>query len=276
MPPSMLMPFQGRRPADKPRDDDASNDMIHVTTHFTDLIPAARALAERLALPYGEDPAAAAQFSLLLTPEHLCLQDNQSNAKPLVIDFLTAQMTYRRQHASVKRETLARAMGLKNQTTPTIVDATAGLGRDSFILASLGFEVTLLERSPIIQVLLEDGIRRARLDPTVGTIANRLHLITQDASTWLPTLTAASHPEIIYLDPMFPERNKSALVKKEMRIFHAIVGDDPDADQLLPLALTCATKRVVVKRPRLAGHLANLTPSFSQTGSSCRFDIYLI
>jgi 16S rRNA (guanine1516-N2)-methyltransferase len=249
--------------------------VINIATRFPDLEPKAIALAKRLALPYVENLVPAADYSLLLTPDHLCLQDNHSKSLPLIIDFLSPQTTYRRQRTSLKRETLARAMGLKNHTTPKIVDATAGLGLDSFILACLGFEVTLLERSPIIQALLEDGIQRAQLDPTVAPIANRLHLITQDTTLWLQTLTEDAHPDIIYLDPMFPTRTKSALVKKEMRIFHDIVGDDPDADQLLRLALTCAAKRVVVKRPRLATHLADLTPSFSQTGSSCRFDIYL-
>jgi 16S rRNA (guanine1516-N2)-methyltransferase len=249
--------------------------VINVATRFPDLQPEAIALAKRLALPYVENPTVTADYSLLLTPEHLCLQDNHTKSLPLTIDFLAPQITYRRQRTSLKRETLARAMGLKNNTTPKIVDATAGLGLDSFVLACLGFEVTLLERSPIIQALLEDGIQRAQKDPAVGPIANRLHLITQDTALWLRTLPQDAHPDIIYLDPMFPTRTKSALVKKEMRIFHDIVGEDPDADDLLRLALTCATKRVVVKRPRLATHLADLPPSFSQTGSSCRFDIYL-
>jgi 16S rRNA (guanine1516-N2)-methyltransferase len=248
---------------------------INVSTHFTDLKPRAEVLAKRLTLPYVDDQANEADYSLLLTPDHLCLQDNHSKSLPLIIDFLSGPMTYRRQRTSLKRETLARALGLKNHTTPKIIDATAGLGRDSFILACLGFEVTLLERSPIIQALLEDGIHRAQQDPIVGPIAKRLHLLTIDTRQWLQTLPANEHPDIIYLDPMFPERNKSALVKKEMRIFHDLVGEDIDADELLTLALTCATKRVVVKRPRLATPLANLTPSFSQTGSSCRFDIYL-
>jgi 16S rRNA (guanine1516-N2)-methyltransferase len=164
-------------------------------------------------------------------------------------------------------------MGLKSHSTPKILDATAGLGRDSFILASLGFEITLLERSPIIHALLEDGIKRAGADAETAPIVERMHLIQTDAIHWMQTHAPF---DIIYLDPMFPERNKSALVKKEMRIFQDVIGDDADANALLTAALACATKRVVVKRPRLAAYLAELTPSFSQTGSSSRFDIYLI
>ncbi len=248
--------------------------IINVVTHTPTLLSEAKALAAELQLPYSNSIEQTG-YSLILTPDHLCLQHNTSKSLPLKIDFLAGKSAYRRQHASLKREALARAMGLKNNTHPKIVDATAGLGRDSFILAGLGFEVTMLERSPIIQALLADGIRRAIADPIVSNIAKRLHLISTDAKTWLTELPATERPEIIYIDPMFPTRTKSALVKKDMQIFHDIVGEDPDADSLLPLALTCATKRVVVKRPRLAPHLANMTPSFSQTGTSCRFDVYL-
>jgi 16S rRNA (guanine1516-N2)-methyltransferase len=247
--------------------------VINVMTHETELIPAAEALAGALSLPFGET---AADFSLLLTPEHLSLKDNHATSKPLVIDFLSTQMRRRGQQAGLKRESLARALGLKKQTQPRIIDATAGLGRDSFILACLGFRVTLLERSPIIHAILADGLRRARTDLSIGPIVERMELIQTNALTWLAALPKSALPELIYLDPMFPERQKSALVKKDMQIFHALMGEDTDADQLLTLALTCATQRVVVKRPRLANYVANRTPSFSQDGSSCRFDIYLI
>lgn len=247
---------------------------INVVTNTPALQAEALALAKQLHLAYSNDTIQT-DYSLTLTSEGLCLQQNTTKSLPLKIDFLSGKAAYRRQHTSLKREALARAMGLKNNTQPTIVDATAGLGRDSYILAGLGFDVIMLERSPIIQALLADGIKRATADPIASNTAKRLHLITMDAKQWLAELPEAERPDIIYLDPMFPARTKSALVKKDMQIFHDIVGEDPDADNLLPLALTCATKRVVVKRPRLAPHLATITPSFSQTGSSCRFDVYL-
>jgi 16S rRNA (guanine1516-N2)-methyltransferase len=210
-----------------------------------------------------------------LTPEFLGLQKTGTKSLPLYIDFLSGKLDYRRHHTSLRREAIARAMGLKNHTTPYIVDATAGLARDSFILACLGFEVTLLERSPIIHALLEDAIQRAMQDAAAAVIVQRLNLIQTDAVTWLQALDREKRPNIIYLDPMFPERKKSALSKIDMRIFHDIVGDDPDADALLQAALPCATQRVVVKRPRLAASLAGPAPSFSLAGSSNRFDIYL-
>lgn len=193
--------------------------------------------------------------------------------KPTV-DFLSGKMKYRRQHTSLRREALARALGLKNiMPHPTIIDATAGLARDSFILAALGFEVTLLERSPVIHALITDGMQRALKDPETAPIIARMHLIQADAISWLKNHDP--RPDLIYLDPMFPERKKSALPKKNMRIFHEIVGDDLDAAALLETALACAASRVVVKRPRLAATLAGPRPSFSISGSSSRFDVYL-
>lgn len=198
------------------------------------------------------------------------------------IDFLSKKITHRREHTSLKKETLAKAMGLKGpkdaltlRNLPRIIDATAGFAQDSFILASLGFEITLLERSTTIYTLLTAAMTQAKQDPNVEPIINRMHLIQTDSIQYLASLKSKEKPNIIYLDPMFPERKKSALNKKEMRFLHETVGDDPDADQLLRIALACATERVVVKRPRLALPLADLKPTYCLAGSSSRFDIYL-
>ena len=247
---------------------------LAVYTDIPDLKARAEKIAQRLNLPFVLEWEHF-DYLLVLESNHLSIKKSGYKALPLSIYFLSGKMTYRRQHASLRRETLARAMGLKNKATTTIVDATAGLGRDSFILACLGFEITLLERSAIVHALLADGIERASQDEQTAIIAKRLNLIHTDAILWLQQLQPQDRPNIIYLDPMFPERNKSALVKKEMRMFHEIIGEDLDADALLTSAMACATQRVVVKRPRLAPHLAGLKPSYSMEGSSSRFDIYL-
>jgi 16S rRNA (guanine1516-N2)-methyltransferase len=234
----------------------------------------AEKLAAELAIPF--DASLATDYSLHLTTAGICLQKNNSSSSPLIIDFTQGKAAYRQQNTSLKREALARALGLKNHTQPYIVDATAGLGRDSFILAGLGFEITLLERSPIIQVLLEDGIARAQQNEKTATAAKRMRLFKNNAIEWLQTREPQERPDIIYLDPMFPTRTKSSLVKKDMQIFHDIVGNDDDGAQLLTTALACATQRVVVKRPRLAPTLTDITPTFSHIGKSCRFDVYLI
>ncbi len=239
-------------------------------------LPRAKNLAKKLHLPIISDVSQSEDYILLVSDKYLALQQPNTRSTPFYIDFLSKKLTYRRQHATVRRETLARALGLKHTTQTTIVDATAGLARDSFILAALGFEITLLERSPLITELLMDGFHRARLDAKVAPIVQRMHLIQTDAVTWLRQHSGASRPEIIYLDPMYPDRNNTALAKKDLRIFQEIIGADSDSALLLPAALTCATKRVVVKRPRLSENLADIPPSFSQEGSSSRFDIYLL
>lgn len=237
----------------------------------------AKVLAERFHLPLALSAQECFDYKLILTPDYIALQKTDDRSSPLYIDFLQGKMNYRAQHASIKKEALARAMGLKNHTHPKIVDATGGLAADSFTLASLGFEVTLLERSPIIYLLLEDGIRRAKEDPSIAPIVNRIQLVHADAMKWLQGLAGRDRPDIIYLDPMFPERKKSALPKKKMLILHDVVGEDADAGMLLEVALACAIKRVVVKRPRLAEMLAlSPAPSFSLLGSSSRFDVYLL
>ena len=242
----------------------------------------ARKLAETLDLPFLDNPlseplseaVATYDYLLIYTPTYLGLHASGENlASPFYIDFLSGKLLYRQQHASRKKELLARAMGVSPREHPIIVDATAGLGRDSFILASLGFHITLLERSPILHALLTDAILRASLDPRLLPVMKRMHLIKTDSITWLSKQPPA---DIIYLDPMFPERKKSALSKGNMQIFHDIVGADPDAGLLLETALSCAITRVVVKRPRLAEPLSGIKPTYSLSGNSSRFDIYII
>jgi 16S rRNA (guanine1516-N2)-methyltransferase len=194
---------------------------------------------------------------------------------PMVIDFVSGKLAYRRKYGHAGGEAISRAVGIKKGHRPTIVDATAGLGRDAFVLATMGCRVHMIERSAVIATLLEDGVRRAEQDETIGRVLkDKLSLTCGDSRQELQRLPFT--PEIIYVDPMFPPKEKSALVKKEMRILHHLVGQDEDADELLTIALTTATNRVVVKRPAYAGYLAGITPQTSITTKNHRFDIYLI
>ncbi len=250
----------------------------HIAIYPTtpEMEPSARALAHHLSVPLLTHPEEQYAYLLLVTPNYIGLQKQASRLQAVYVDFLTNTWRQRLEQLSIKKEALARALGLKSQTRPRIVDATGGLARDSFIIAALGFDLTLLERSPIIYTLIHDGIKRAAQNSRLHDTTKRLQTAQTDAIIWLNQLKDQDKPDIIYLDPMFPEKKKSALPKKEMLIFHDIVGDDQDADSLLSTALACATKRVVVKRPRLSNYLkASRAPSFSLTGSSCRFDIYL-
>jgi 16S rRNA (guanine1516-N2)-methyltransferase len=202
---------------------------------------------------------------------HDCLElhaPTNKNFKPLRIDFVTGKANHRR--IFFGKELIAKAVGISKKNLPHVIDATAGLGRDAFVLASLGCEVSLIERSPIIYQLLQDALNRASDHEATEAITGRMKLYHGDAQVLLPTLQA----DVIYLDPMYPERKKSALVKKEMRILRDINGDDLDADALFAIAMKSDAKRVVVKRPKLAENIAEIPVSFSYSGKHTRFDVY--
>ncbi|MBU4263887.1 MAG: class I SAM-dependent methyltransferase [Proteobacteria bacterium] len=232
----------------------------------------AELLAARLAIPVLAEKDNC-DFLLAVTGDRLELR--QSGARtpgPVFVDFTSGTLRYRRQFGGGRKEALARAVGLKANRCPSVLDATAGLGRDSFILASLGCRVLLVERSAIIAALLEDGLARTVRDPELAAIVARMQIIHADCLT-LDHL--APSPDVIYLDPMYPHRSKSALVKKEMRLVRALVGDDSDASQLLDWALGQKVARVVVKRPQGAPTLDDRKPAFVINGKNSRFDIYL-
>lgn len=153
-----------------------------------------------------------------------------------------------------------------------MVDATAGLGRDAFVLASHGARVTLLERSALVAALLADGLRRAQeAGGPAAAAAQRMTLQQADARQWLGERTAP----VIYLDPMYPGGPRRARPGKAMELLQRLLGEEPDPAELLAAARAAATERVVVKRPRRAPPLAGLTPHHSLTGRSTRFDVYL-
>ena len=195
-------------------------------------------------------------------------------------DFTSPGVRYRRQHGGGRSEVIARAIGVSGEAPLTVVDATAGLGGDAFVLASLGCRMTLLERVPALQELLADGLARARCesaassDPKLAGAAARMHLPGGDAIEYLAELAVTQRPQVIYLDPMFPERKKTAAVKKGMQILHRLVGPDEDAGRLLAVALEQAGQRVVVKRPRLADPLEGRPPDHVLRGVRNRFDLY--
>ena len=203
------------------------------------------------------------------------IDQEKPDIAPVVIDFVSGKTAYRRKYGHAGGEAISKAVGIKKGHRPNIVDATAGWGRDAFVLATMGCRVHMIERSEVVAKLLEDGLRRAEQDKKIGTmIKENLSLTCGESRQEL--LNTPFEPEVIYLDPMFPHKEKSALVKKEMRILQDVVGQDEDADALLNLALTIATKRVVVKRPAYANFLAEIKPQTSIKTKKHRFDIYLI
>ena len=203
------------------------------------------------------------------------IDQDEPGIAPVVIDFVSGKTAYRRKYGHAGGEPISKAVGIKKGHRPNIVDATAGWGRDAFVLATMGCRVHMIERSKVIAKLLEDGLHRAEQDEKIGgLIKDKLSLTCGDSRQEL--LQTPFEPEVIYLDPMFPQKEKSALVKKEMRVLQEVVGQDEDADKLLNLALTIATKRVVVKRPAHANFLAEIKPQTSIKTKKHRFDIYLI
>lgn len=194
---------------------------------------------------------------------------------PVFVDFLHGASSHRRLHGGGAGQAVAKAVGLNRKRELHILDATAGLGRDSFVMASLGASVTLFERNPVVFEVLNDGLSRMQLsgDEEIHDIYQRMKLSKHSLLSLSPEQTLIT-PDVIYLDPMFPERGKSAKVKKDMLMFHDLVGADEDANGLLAPALELAQFRVVVKRSKNAPDLAEKKPTTSMVGKSSRFDIY--
>jgi 16S rRNA (guanine1516-N2)-methyltransferase len=211
------------------------------------------------------------------------LQLGKGAPGPVSASFLGGKTEHRLKFGGGKGQMIAKAVGLNKGVTPSILDATAGLGRDAFVLASLGCQVTMLERSPLVAELLREALNEdvdspgLSIDDTenIQNILARMSLIETDASSWLND-QCDPVADVIYLDPMYPHREKSSLVKKEMRLFQTLVGEDLDDQALLEAALKKARYRVVVKRPRKGDMIKGKSPSLQLNGKSCRYDIYTL
>ena len=199
--------------------------------------------------------------------------DSLPMVRALRCDFVGGAVQHRLRFGGGRGQDLPKAAGFKPGINPHIIDATAGLGRDAFLLASLGATVTMIERSTDMHALLLDGMVRA-LDTggVTAEIISRMTLIHGDAIQLLPGLS----PEIVLVDPMHPPRNKSALVKAEMRQIRAIVGIDDDQTRLMQTALAHASRRVVLKWPAKAAPMAYIPPASHQIiGKSVRYDVFM-
>lgn len=250
--------------------DERLNASIRMEALAPQLADAAAAWAVRLGLPQGGE----AQFALQLGEAGLQLVELGPQAPgPVRVDFVEGAVAHRRLFGGGSGQMIAKAVGVQPGVRPRVLDATAGLGRDGFVLASLGCTVTLIERQPLIAALLEDGLARALADREVGPVVAQMRLLSGNAIE-LMAGWQGEPPQVIYLDPMFPHRDKSALVKKEMRLFRPFVGDDLDAPALLAAALALASHRVVVKRPRKAPIIEGPKPGYALEGKSSRYDIY--
>lgn len=204
------------------------------------------------------------RFHLITTDQGIALEDRHASNHPLVIDFTSNKLTHRRLRGG-KKELLLKAVGAKPGLQ--VSDWTAGLGTDSLLLASVGCEVTLYERSPILWLLLSQALQGAKDDPELAAVVSRMNLIKGDAGQH-----KHASPDVIYLDPMFPTRKKTAQVNGPMQYLQQFLGEDRDADKLVQLAKQTGAKRVVVKRPSSA---AQDDATFTLEAKVNRFDVYV-
>lgn len=194
------------------------------------------------------------------------------------IDFIKGALAHRQQFGGGRGQAIAKAIGLKAGNTPSVLDTTAGLAGDAFVLATLGCPIILIERSPIIFSLIENAIERASLNESFSPILQQgfdvinidsIDYITQQLTNKEPS------PDVIYIDPMYPDRKKSALVKKEMQILQRLHGKDEKANDLLEIARLYTKNRVVVKRPTQTEPLGKIKPHSCVKSKKTRYDIYL-
>lgn len=264
--------------------------------------------------PYVVDPDAEHPLVLHRTEQGLVLEKEKMSLR---CDFL--EMLPRIKPGKLQTELLVKAAKIKHKeplsdsgiqsknnieqskvtnerslpAIPIAIDATAGLGQDSFLLAAAGFTVYMFEQDPIIAALLEDALDRAKSDPVLANIVERMHLFAEDSISALQRLgTSLSRdeqmpqtsdsqpyltvkPDVIYLDPMFPERTKSAAVKKKFQLLHHLEHPCENEEELLGAAMNIQPRKIVVKRMAKGPFLAGKKPSYSIKGKSIRYDCYV-
>ncbi|MCZ6834482.1 MAG: class I SAM-dependent methyltransferase [Planctomycetota bacterium] len=250
--------------------------MLSVVVTSNDATPIIRDEARRFAKKYGlpwhhARMANTSCYLLEFSDQGVCLLDAEHPAESgYTVDFSDIDLRTGPGNLS-RKQPLAKAIG---KDTQTVVDATAGLGHDAFLLACMGFEVMAVERSPVIGRLLQDGLRRALESPVhAERLKDRLQVTIGDAKAFLESMK--TKPDVVYVDPMYPpKRKQSALAKKHIRLVRDIVGNDEDAESLAQAALRIAQRRVVVKRPNHAPPLLD-EPDLQFKGKLVRYDVYL-
>ena len=210
-----------------------------------------------------------AGLSLLERPEGLALTDGTMNVRG---DF--TRMLPRLKPANLNRELLVKAAKRKTfGPSATAIDATAGLGEDAVLLAAAGFTVRLYEKDPVIAALLDNALYRAAANPKLSETVSRMELIYGDSIEAMKGLSEA--PDVILLDPMFPKRQKSALIKKKFQLLQQLESPCGDEEALLNAAVTAGAKRILIKRPLKGPYLAGRKPDYSLSGKAIRYDCFV-
>lgn len=208
------------------------------------------------------------KFDILLSMDESGLALVSDNMK-LYGDF--SKSIKRLKQSNLQKEMLIHAVKIKGEKENLIaIDATAGLGEDSILLAAYGYNVELYEKNPIISELLKDAMERAEKISELKDIIGRMKVHNEDSIIAMQNLKYK--PDIILLDPMFPERTKSALIKKKFQILHKIENPCSDENEMLSSAIKANPKKLVIKRPLKGEYLAGVKPDYSLKGSSIRYD----
>ena len=240
----------------------------------------AQGLSDRLGAPVEVCEVGCSEAAFIPEPGLLYLKVSRDglslmrDGMELRPDF--AEMLPRIKQGALQREMLVKAARVKGVEAPRAVDATAGLGEDSLLLAAAGFTVTLCEADPVIAALLGDALARASAHEVLGPIVERMHLVAGDSRITLARAGASmdAQPDVVYLDPMFPGRTKSAAVKKKFQLIHGLERptEPLDEESLLQAALAAHPRKVVIKRPVKGPYLAGVKPSHAIAGKAVRYD----
>lgn len=201
--------------------------------------------------------------------EKLTITDGSNS---IFVDF--SKEKHRLKENELNRELVVRAHRIKGIENPIVLDATAGLGEDSFLLAAAGCKVLLYEKNETIANLLSDGLKRAKEDEALSNIAARMRLFIEDSILAMKNLDTPV--DVIFLDPMFPKRTKSALVKKKFQLLQQLEIPCENESELLEAAILARPKRIVIKRPAKGPYLAGKAPSYSLNGKSIRYDCIVL
>lgn len=242
---------------------------IIVFTEKSEYFEECENLSKKLSLPFTKNKAEAEKYNLQLKKDENGLS-LIGNGQAIRGDF--SKMMPRLKPNNLNGEMLIKASKFKDKPLfPIAVDMTAGLGEDSFLLAAYGYKVIMFEKDEIIACLLEDAIKRGEEIPEISNIFKRMTLIVGDSVAEIVNI--ADKVDVVYLDPMFSERQKSGLVKKKFQVIHNIEKPCSDETALLDSALSISPRRIVIKRPKKAEILGNIKPSYSIDGKSIRYDV---
>ncbi len=236
----------------------------------------AKELARQTGLPLLNRESSDFDLQLCFDNDYVELFDTALNTG-IHVDFVEGALAHRQRFGGGRGQAIAKAIGLKHGNTPSVLDITAGLARDAYMLASLGCKVTLVEQSAVLYTLVEDGIRRGLAnEASADALNNFMNLVYADSIPYMQHMDKETKPDVIYIDPMYPERKKSALVKKDMQILQHLLGKDENAGLLLRTAVEHAGKRVVVKRPIHAETVGGIKPGTSISSKKTRYDVYIV